>query len=136
WRRESRTLGPASSVRAIMDKAVAPVTELLGFDTSRASRDGAIAPGVSLAVGLWTDDLDALWRSAIRTAIDRRTEWCLCSNGHQLRLVDATRTYSRAYVQFDLERAAEDPRTFAVLWGVLRQAMFQPTPEGPPPIAR
>src|SRR5438552_2603574 len=66
WRRESRTLGPASSVRAIMDKAVAPVTELLGFDTSRASRDGAIAPGVSLAVGRWTDDLDALWRSAIR----------------------------------------------------------------------
>ena len=133
WRRESRTLGPASSVRAIFDQAVAPVAGILGFTTSR---DRPIAPGVSLVAGLWTDDLDALWRSAIRTAIDQRTEWCLCANGHQLRLVDARRTYSRAYVQFDLERAAEDPRTFAVLWGVLRHAMFRAPPNEPAPIAR
>jgi hypothetical protein len=139
WRRESRWLGPASSVRAIHDHAVAPVAEMLGFNIQRASSDRPIAPGVSLVVGLWTDDLDTLWRSAIRTAIDQRAEWCLCANGHQLRLVDATRTYARAYVQFDLERAAEDPRTFAVLWGLLRHAMFCAAPaagHAQPPIAR
>src|SRR5207244_3519855 len=96
WRQEIRALGPASSVRAIRDRAVAPVAALLGFD---ASRGRAIAPGVSLIVGLWTDDLDMLWRSAVRTAIEERTAWCLCANGHQLRLVDARRTYSRAYLQ-------------------------------------
>jgi hypothetical protein len=133
WRRESRTLGPASSVRTILDHAVAPVAGILGFTLSR---DRTIAPGVSLVAGPWTDDLDALWRSAIRTAIDQRAEWCLCANGHQLRLVDARRTYSRAYVQFDLGRAAEDPRTFAVLWGVLRHAMFRAAANEPAPIAR
>jgi hypothetical protein len=57
WRRGSRTLGPASSARAILDDAVAPLASLLGFD---AARDGAIAPNVSLLVGLWSDDLDTL----------------------------------------------------------------------------
>ena len=133
WRRESRTLGPASSARAILDNAVAPLASILGFD---AGRDGALAPNVSLLVGLWTDDLDTLWRAAIRAAIDRHAEWCLCANGHQLRLVDATRTYSRAYLQFELEKAAEDPRTFATLWGVLRRPMFQADVAGPAPIAR
>ena len=88
WRLESRTLGPASSVRTIHDKAVAPVARLLGFEPSR---DGAVAPDVSLVVGLWTDDLDTLWRSAVRAAAGARTGWCLCTNGHQLRLVDAKR---------------------------------------------
>jgi len=82
WRRGSRTLGPASSARAILDDAVAPLASLLGFD---AARDGAIAPNVSLLVGLWSDDLDTLWRAAVRTAIHRHAEWCLCANGHQLR---------------------------------------------------
>jgi hypothetical protein len=45
-------------------------------------------------------------------------------------------TYSRAYLQFDLERAAEDPRTFAVFWGVLRRAMFRASAGGPAPIER
>ena len=133
WRRGSRTLGPASSARAILDDAVAPLASLLGFD---AARDGAIAPNVSLLVGLWSDDLDTLWRAAVRTAIHRHAEWCLCANGHQLRLIDATRTYSRAYLQFELDRAAEDPRTFAVFWGVLRRAMFRAAAGGPAPIER
>src|SRR6187549_498269 len=99
WKLEGQSLGPASSARTILEKAVSPLMGLLGFDPWR---DCVIAPGVSLGVGLWTDDLDALWRSAVRSAIDQRANWCLCANGHQLRLVDVTRSYSRAYLQFDL----------------------------------
>ena len=133
WRNECRTLGPASSVRAVREKAALPMVKMLGF---HALRDRAIAPNVSLVVGLWTDDLDTLWRSAVRTAIDERTDWCFCVNGRQLRLVDARRTYSRAYLQFDLDRAVEDARTFAVLWGVLRDTMFHAAPHGPALITR
>ena len=41
---------------------------MLGFN---AVHGGTIAPNVSLVVGFWTDDLDSLWRAAVRAAIDR-----------------------------------------------------------------
>ena len=78
--------------------------------------------------GLWNESLDSLWRSAVRTAIGAGAQWCLCTNGHELRLVDARRTYSRAYLQFDLARAVDDRRTFFVLWAVLRAEAFVGAP--------
>ena len=64
--------------------------------------------------------LDSLWREAVRNGIGLGRSWSLCTNGHQLRLIDTQRTYSRAYVQFDLEHAIESTATFQVFWGVLR----------------
>jgi hypothetical protein len=102
---------------------------MVGIFGFTASSGQAISPDVSLLTGLWTDDLEVLWRSSVRIAIERGTRWCLCTNGHQVRLVDATRTYSRAYLQFDLERAGDDPRAFAALWGLLRADSFRSTPD-------
>src|SRR6478672_5177689 len=83
WRLEGRALGPASSARAVHDRAVGPVMQLLGFSVARGR---TLAPDVCLSVGLWNDDLDTLWRSAVRAAIEQRAGWCICCNGHRLRL--------------------------------------------------
>jgi Eco57I restriction-modification methylase len=143
WRGEAANLGPASSLRAIWDQAVAPLADILGFTPQRAS---AVGPGdtarcsiltsseirVALISGHWDADLGALWRTAVRAAIGFDTQWCLCTNGHELRLVDAKRTYSRAHLQFDLERAMDDPRIFGILWGLLRAEAFgSPLPDAP-----
>jgi hypothetical protein len=125
WRQEGANLGPASSLRAIRDRACQPLAEMLGFASPR--RD-VIGPGVAMVAGLWNDDLDQLWRHAVRTAIAGDLQWCLCTNGHQLRLVDAQRTYSRDFLEFDLSSVIADPRTFAVLWGLLRADAFRQTP--------
>ncbi len=59
-------------------------------------------------------------------ALDAR--WVLCTNGRDLRLVDTQRTYSRAYLQFDLARTAHHSPTFAVLWALLREEAFRCDP--------
>ena len=132
WRERGSQLGPASTLRAVSDQAALPVAEILGFEVQRDSMLSAGEARVALRVGLWDDSLDGLWRDAVRAGISFQSSWCLCTNGHELRLVDAARTYSRAYVQFDLERVVNDPQGFAVLWGVLRADAFRGGPSGVP----
>ncbi len=64
--------------------------------------------------------LDPLWRLAIGQARASSADWALLFNGVSLRLVDATRPFSRRYVQFDLEIVLDDERTFAALWAMQR----------------
>ena len=132
WREQGSQLGPASSLRAVSDRAVLPLAEILGFEVQRDSVLSGGGTRVALLVGLWNDSLDSLWRNAVRAGIGVRSPWCLCTNGHELRLVDAERTYSRAYVQFDLERVVDDPQAFAVLWGMLRADAFHGSPSETP----
>ena len=49
WQRTSRSLGPASSTRAIFDVAVVPLLELLGHDrpAGAPAADGLIAYAVA-----------------------------------------------------------------------------------------
>src|ERR1700730_15989742 len=68
WREEGSQLGPASTARAIRDRACAPIAAMLG-----------VGPGVSTIAGLWNEDLDALWRNAVRLAIATDAQWCLCT---------------------------------------------------------
>ncbi len=126
WASDGRWLGPSSTARAIRDRAAVPLAALLGFD---APHQPAIGEDVALLAGLWTDDLDALWRGAVRVAVQEGTRWCLCTNGHQLRLIDAVRTYSRAHLQFDLARTVDDPRVFALFWSLLRADAFRGVPD-------
>ena len=128
WSEHGVQLGPASSVRTIWNAAAMPIAELLGF--ALAGTDAGIETSrgilscpegrVGLLVGHWTAPLDALWREAVRNGIALDTEWSLCTNGRQIRLIDVNRTYSRAYVQFDLQAAIAHSRTFCVFWAVLR----------------
>src|SRR5688500_1570360 len=139
WHAQASQLGPASSIRSIWDLAAAPLAELLGFAAPSSSHDqgdvrhALLTPaggGVALVAATWDVSLDGLWRDATRRGIRLDAAWVLCTNGRELRLLDTHRTYSRAYLQFDLQRTADHPRTFAVLWSVLREDSFQPKADG------
>src|SRR6185295_4005506 len=42
--------------------------------------------------------------------------WCFLFDGLRLRIVDGVRLYARRFLDFDVELAADQPRTFAALW--------------------
>ena len=143
WREHGSELGPASSVRVVWDRVAVPLASNLGFDLAEGAptsddrmlggvlRTGSVQIG--LLLGHWNEDIDVLWRNAARAGLRLNARWYFCSNGQHLRVVDARRTYSRFYVEFDLERAIDDTRTFAVLWGLLRAEAFQLSEKGGPP---
>lgn len=123
-------LGPASPPRAIFDLIAAPLTSALGYHALPAP-SGPCGPlhawlcaanGSRIAAMLvtpWGVDGGAAWRDAVRHGIAGGLRWCLCVTGPSLRLIDAARTWSRRYAEFDLATAVEDPATFAVFWGLL-----------------
>ena len=55
----------------------------------------------SLVVTAWGHDLSAAWRDAVLHGIGHGVRWCFCVTGPTLRIVDAERTYSRRFAQFD-----------------------------------
>src|SRR5262245_32809570 len=71
------TLGAASSVRAVTDIALVPLTDLLGLTiVRRADKDGvsylelrAGDAGVVAVTTAWRESLERLWRSSIISAI-------------------------------------------------------------------
>ena len=126
WQTQASQLGPASSSRSIWDVAAAPLVELLGFAAHAPGVDDAgfrFAPlfpfdsGVVLIAATADVSLDNLWRDVARRGIALDARWVLCTNARDLRLVDTQRTYSRAYLQFDLARTAHHLPTFTVLVG-------------------
>ena len=141
WQTQASQLGPASSSRSIWDVAAAPLAELLGFATHTPRVDDAgirSAPlipsesGVALIAATADVSLDNLWRDVARRGIALDARWVLCTNARDLRLVDTQRTYSRAYLQFDLGRAAHHLPTFTVLWALLREEAFRCDPRQAP----
>src|SRR6185295_18960087 len=118
-------LGPASSTRAVLEAAAAPLVALLGFeppsDLEPADRSIAatIRGGrwpVALIVVPWGEPFDPLWRQAVTHAGRRGAAWCFLFDGLRLRIVDGVRLYARRFLDFDVELAADQPRTFAELW--------------------
>ena len=137
WQTQASQLGPASSSRSIWDVAAAPLVELLGFTAHAPGVDDAgfrFAPlfpfdsGVVLIAATADVSLDNLWRDVARRGIALDARWVLCTNARDLRLVDTQRTYSRAYLQFDLGRTAHHLPTFTVLWALLREEAFRCDP--------
>src|SRR5688500_309069 len=136
WARRSEgAIGPASSVRLIADAVLVPLLRVLGFavvsrsDTAAESLlqvgCGNGANVVALAVG-WNEPLTRTWRTAIFHTITADSAWCFCCNGTALRIVDARRTWSREFLEFDLAALGEDVEAQALLWSVGRaEAMAQ-----------
>jgi hypothetical protein len=75
-----------------------------------------------LVVTGWGQDPAAAWRHGVRYGIGQDVRWCFCLTGVSLRIVDSLRTYSRRYVEFELEPAIDHDITFAAMWGLLRSA--------------
>src|SRR6266849_3166934 len=129
-RRRSNSLGPSSSLRALLEVGATPLVAVVGFepprdvevvDTMLATTLNAGAENVALVVAPWGEPLDPLLRTGVRQALHRSARWCALFNGTHLRLVDATRPYSRRYAQFDLDVAADDEETFAAFWFVMQR---------------
>jgi hypothetical protein len=87
-------------------------------------------PAAALLVTEWGRDPAAAWRDAVRQGIARSVRWCFCVTGPVVRVVDARRTYSRRFAEFDLEASLHDPAGFGVFWGLLRADAF-PSNRGP-----
>ena len=131
WRRCGSSLGPASGVRSILDRAAIPLATQLGYRVpglavpcsptlllaTLETHDGS---PLGLLVATWAEDLGRIWREAVRHGVRIDARWCLCFNGRQLRVVDTRRTYARRFLEFDLDAALEDDKAFAILWGLLR----------------
>ncbi len=126
-------LGPASGPRAVHDRVAAPLAATLGYQPVLTSTPGACggdllhawlctegSPAASMLITAWGGDASAVWRGAVRHGIAGDVRWCLCVSGPVVRLFDARRTYARRHAEIDLTVAANDPATFAVLWGLLR----------------
>lgn len=149
--RACRSLGPASSLRAVFDVGAGPLVELLGFNVaglralprSPSRRTPAVAwpapeenhlagmlergdARVALLVTSWGHNLETAWRDSILLGIASNARWCLLFNGRHLRLVDSFRSYGREHLEFDVEAAQNDGPSFDLLWAVLRAQAFVP----------
>jgi hypothetical protein len=131
WRRLQGELGPASPLRAVLEKGAAPLLRGLGFDrispvppvvsivSSPADTIFATARGPNVVVGLliatWGDRLDQFWRLAVVQARAAGAEWCLLFNGTHLRLIHCQRVYSRRYAEFELALTIDQERSMAAV---------------------
>jgi Eco57I restriction-modification methylase len=127
-------LGPASSSRAVFDRVAVPFADVFGYQLSviaggdslcAAMHCGGVRAAVLVATH-WGVDPGAAWREAVRQGIGSGLRWCFCINGRRLRMVDAERTYSRRFADFDLELVVNDPASFALMWALLRPEALVP----------
>jgi len=129
--------GPASSVRAIADGVAIPLLKILGFtvnrrvdgqDSARLEAGCSGMPLVPVTVVGWGQPLDAAWRDSILDAVRADERWALVLNGTSLRIVDAHRTWSRHFVEFDLALLAHDANAFTLLWRIGRAESLAASP--------
>src|SRR4029453_1250853 len=102
-------LGPASTVRALLESAAVPIVNSLGFRVVadvEVLEDPAIATlrsdggVVALVVTNWGERLDPWWRAAVVEAGRRGASWCLLFNGTHLRLGNAEGVFLRRFARF------------------------------------
>jgi hypothetical protein len=123
-----QSIGPASSVRTIVDRVVAPLLRILGFriaarddEATRVILMAACGDGsVPTVVVRWDDSLPQAWRATVLGAVRADRRWCFCSNGRTFRIVDAQHTWSREYLEFDLAMLPGDQEAQRVLWALVR----------------
>ena len=141
WRGSQRLLGPAASVRTMLEAGAASLVEALGFpppgditiDHDRAAATlRAASTSVALIASRWGERLDPFWHRAIVEASMRQAGWCLLFNGTHIRLIHAARAFSRRFVEFDLDCVADDERTAAALGILLGAPAFERAPDGRP----
>jgi hypothetical protein len=133
WRRSCDWLGPASGVETLFEAAAAPLVEALGFERPTAVERldslvigtirGSAQPIVLLVPG-WGARLDSLWRVAVTQALRRSATWSILFNGTHIRIVLAGRLYARRFLEFDIDLALDDDRTFTAFRLVLRPPAF------------
>jgi hypothetical protein len=126
WRQATRALGPASSLRAIADVAVIPLLQLLDHDRPALSAiNGGLAARLPsadavLVVIPWDQPAASSWRDAIRQGLATDGAWALVCNGRSLRIIDCTRSWSRAAIELEFASLLSGPAGVAALWALAR----------------
>jgi Eco57I restriction-modification methylase len=132
----AQEMGPTSTARVVFDRIAVPLGDALGFrvapapglpGTGRCLQALLAVRETPVAVLLateWGRDPAAAWREGVRCGIGSGLRWCLCITGPTVRIIDARRTYSRRFAQFDLDIAIDDPVCFAVFWRLLNADAF------------
>lgn len=122
WRGVSRTMGPASSARAVHDLATVPLLDLLEHERGTGVpgmlgiiSDLPVAHAVVLSLP-WTSTPASAWRDAIRLGLDANASWALVCNGRALRVIDCRRAWSRAAIEFEFDRLSTSAQGAAALW--------------------
>jgi hypothetical protein len=142
WRRVERTLGPASSARAVLDIAILPLVDLLQYrvlhlEPHQNGFVGILAAGTTpvavLRTTLWGADPDLAWRDAVRAGRTARVSWGLVCTGTSCRLVDASRAWSRRALDFELATSLADRRSATAFRALARSAALSAT--GSPSLA-
>jgi hypothetical protein len=122
WRHVARTIGPASSARAIHDTAVVPLLQLLEHRRPDAAPgvvgiEGTIAgSNASLLSVPWSISPRLIWRDAVRHGSAAGVSWALICNGRSLRIVDCTRPWTKSGIEFDFAPLTLSPNGIAALW--------------------
>ena len=127
WNRVAKTLGPASSARAVLDIGALPLVELLGYgvlhlepwgDGFVGAIGGSGTPAAVLRTTGWGGDARKAWRDTVRASRTAQARWGLVYSGPTLRIVDGQRTWSRRDLEFDLARVLADERSTTLLWAL------------------
>ena len=133
--RTMQAMGPASSARQVYDRVVLPLAAALGFHVvagvapRRSTAIHAVLcthdrPAAALIVTEWGRDPAGAWHDAARAGIAHDLRWSVCMTGPLIRVYDALHTYSRRFVQFDLELTAHDPVALELFWALLGANAF------------
>lgn len=137
WAARRSSLGPASSVRAIADAAVIPLFAGLGLSVAgRRDADGlcelrvawrqrVVAPVIVMP---WSESLDRTWRLAVARGVHIDARWCFTCNGRGLRIVDSQHTWTRHYLEFDLDLLPHEPDARRLLWTIAGGESLASTP--------
>ncbi|MGE0704220.1 MAG: hypothetical protein AB7P22_09845, partial [Vicinamibacterales bacterium] len=138
WHRHTRQMGPATSLRAMVDDCASAFFAVLGFDpleeiaierSAAAATLTASSSRVGLVVATWGARLEPLWRLAIVEARKRGAGWAFVFNGVDLRIVEAGALHSRRYLDFTLESAVDEREAAAALYVICRPFAFACQPE-------
>ena len=132
----SGQLGPASSARAVLDVAVLPLVDLLQYrllhlEPHHEGFVGTIGVGGTpvavLRTTVWGADPDLAWRDAVRAGRTAHVSWGLVCTGPTLRIVDASRAWSRRALDFDLATSLADRRSATAFRALTSSAALSST---------
>jgi len=124
----SASLGPASSLRAVLDSGATPLLAAVSLGPPAdvelvnhvlVATVGSGDEPTALLVTPWGEPLHRHWRAGIDHATRRSARWCVLFNGTALRLIDAGRPHAARFTEFDLDAAADDRESAAAFRFVL-----------------
>lgn len=131
WQRTTRTLGPASGARNVLDVAVLPLLQLLDYDVVHLepANDGFTGvvgkrgvPLATLVVSAWIEANVEMPQFTPWLARAAGTKWALIFAGPRFHVVDAARPWARRSLTFDLDQVMTDETAALAMWALTRSA--------------